>query len=420
MTLLANAQNRMLILQKETIKNIHLNSVDSIVFFSSEHEGTKEDPFSVSETINIAQVIGERDSLIIYVRGFVTNIQEVSLEKGDATIVISDDSIGSTNLLVEKCRYLQKEPFTDVEQIHENDIVVICGKLSYYTKTETLKLNDCYLFSINCNSQTSNEDNIDDNIISIENKDSIVSPIILNICSFNTGDWSGHNYVPGSDEIRDEYRKILVETKANIIGLQEDERYFGEEQEPKTAIYGMYRHYYRTGNSQHMYLAFASDYHITNIREISYVYAPCEKTQKRTFDHKKFIAGDLSIDNKMILVISFHFDWSDKYLRAQQAEQVRAYAKQYDYAIVIGDTNPNDYINREYQGGGNLSDEEWGLWTDNGFTMANKGYFGVFPTMYKGGIIDNIFVLGGTIKEVFTISKDWQRDHKPLCAKVVF
>ena len=246
--------------------------------------------------------------------------------------------------------------------------------------------------------------------------------VIMTVATYNTGDFTGTGYEAGSNGIRDEYRKALSELGANFVGLQEDVKYFGQDQNPATAIYGMFKHYNRRGNSgdDGDFLAFGSDYPVNNVQNIFYTWNP-EVTSTTFYSHTHFIAGEISIGGKTICVITFHLDWRDMYARREQARQIREFAKQYDYAICAGDCNPEYYIDRTTGDGHDVSDEDWAYWTADGFTMANKGYFGTFRTLYnKDEPCDNIFILGGTIKSVKTLIKTYMNDHYPLISEIVF
>lgn len=88
----------------------------------------------------------------------------------------------------------------------------------------------------------------------------------------------------------------------------------------------------------------------------------------------------------------------------------------------MGDTNCENY-----EDGVRLDNtiliEEWDRFKENGYTMANNGYFGLYDTYTSGGVgepIDNIFVKGNIVITNFeVIRKDWMYDHFLLFADLV-
>lgn len=247
------------------------------------------------------------------------------------------------------------------------------------------------------------------------------SSLIIRACSYNLGDFSGTGLVTPSDEGSLAYRKLLGNLNANIIGTQEDVLYYGgdsgmtEGESVRDTIFGMYKNYYREGTGHYNYKAFASDFTISDVRRIEY-------TGGDAFAHPWFLRGIL---NGNILVVSFHFDWQDITRRRKQIAQVISYCADYDKVILMGDTNPSNYS------GGEPVDptihvvyeEDWALFADAGYIMANNGLFGLFNTCKDGNNwypYDNIFVKGGTIRNVEMVTAEYMNDHKPIIATIVF
>ena len=82
-----------------------------------------------------------------YVVGYITEIEEVSLDFGNATYNIAD-AIGGTDVLkVYRGKYLNGEKFTAEDQIEAGDKVLIYGKLKDYNGTPEMDTNN-YIISI--------------------------------------------------------------------------------------------------------------------------------------------------------------------------------------------------------------------------------------------------------------------------------
>lgn len=239
-------------------------------------------------------------------------------------------------------------------------------------------------------------------------------PIRIRVATWNTGDYTGRELT--SEQAIYAYRKLTGELGADIIGTQEDIANFGGEDIAET-FWKMYKYYNRRGTQNLNYKAFASNHPIYNIRQINY-------TGDYEFRHTYFLAGDLFIRGKHILVLSFHFDWSDNDTRQSQIEQTITYAEDYDNVIMMGDTNCANYIDGVPQEPRNLYNIEWPIFSEAGYEMANDGYFGAFPTVgydyddvSRRSPLDNIFVRGTiTINNADIIVKEWTNDHCILYA----
>lgn len=201
------AQNRMLVLRHgEGINNIRINEVDSIIFINSDQSGTKEDPFVISELISLANIVGVRDSMRIYVKGIVTSIQEVDFKKGYATFYISDFKDKNSSVLINRSSYLSGNPFVSNEQIKTNDEVVVCGMYNYINH-ENLYVDNCYLYSVN--GQTFEDEYKKEQTIVIDSLHSLLFEYANDIDSLNYE----------IDSIRHEYTYNVDSLQNNIDSL---------------------------------------------------------------------------------------------------------------------------------------------------------------------------------------------------------
>lgn len=107
---------------------------------------TPETAYTVEKALQLIEA-GEGLESKVYVKGKITNIQEVSPGYGNATYTISDE--GKDNaLLVHRGYYLNGDMFTAEDQIKLNDIVVVYGKLVDYKGTKEFTTGSS-IYSIN-------------------------------------------------------------------------------------------------------------------------------------------------------------------------------------------------------------------------------------------------------------------------------
>lgn len=254
-------------------------------------------------------------------------------------------------------------------------------------------------------------------------------PIILNVGTYNTGVFEGDGLVTPSAEGSLTYRKTIGELNVNILGTQEDMLYYSsmtEGEDVREVIFPMFKNYYRFATGQTNIKAFASDYNIANVQRVSYTGA--------TFNHPWFLVGELTLKGKTILLASFHFDWADVNRRALQIQQLLQFASNYDYAILMGDANVDNCTQPDIQDVPQrdethpfLYEEEFAIFKNAGYDLANGGNFGYFGTyldkeVHPEGMwipFDNIYLKGGKIRNAYPVTKEYMNDHKPVFATIV-
>ena len=107
---------------------------------------TPETAYTVEKALQLIEA-GEGLESKVYVKGKITNIQEVSTTHGNATYTLSDE--GKDNaLLVYRGNYLNGDKFTAEDQIKLNDVVVVYGKLVDYNGTKEITSGSS-IYSIN-------------------------------------------------------------------------------------------------------------------------------------------------------------------------------------------------------------------------------------------------------------------------------
>ncbi|MBQ8351555.1 MAG: hypothetical protein IJY20_05885 [Clostridia bacterium] len=241
----------------------------------------------------------------------------------------------------------------------------------------------------------------------------------IRFATFNIGDFTGLGFAPGSQEGKATIRATMASAGVRLWGLQEDVAYYNKEtkESPYQALYDGYRHYERRGHTEYNYKAFLSDYEIRDVEQIFY-------TGDMKFRHPWFLRGTVEIEGKEICLISLHFDWSDKVVRGEQIRQVIAYADQHEYCIILGDFNPNDYINDGVKNSSRyLHEEEWPIFEAAGYSLANGGGFGYFDTIldnpHSPCPCDNIIVSNNIkIEQVGRVADEWMHDHAILFADI--
>lgn len=99
---------------------------------------------------------GTTKSGTVYVKGFITNIEEVEVVTyGNATFKIAAEQgnhDADIKLEAYRCNFLEKKKFTSTDQIKVDDEVVICGQLQWFGTGESRKpqiAQGCYIYSLN-------------------------------------------------------------------------------------------------------------------------------------------------------------------------------------------------------------------------------------------------------------------------------
>ncbi len=109
-------------------------------------QGTISDPYNVAAALKA--IADEGTVKNVYVKGYITNIQEVSTQYGNATYDISDDVNGINSLNVYRGYYLNDEKFTSEDQIKTGDEVIVFGNLKNYNGTYEFDSGN-YIYSLN-------------------------------------------------------------------------------------------------------------------------------------------------------------------------------------------------------------------------------------------------------------------------------
>ncbi len=119
-------------------------------------KGQKNNPYlltdeELSTLLNTLNTDARPKSDQVYVKGYITDIDEVSTGFGNATFKIAavkGDYNAEIKLKAYRCNYLEKSKFTAEDQIMIDDEVIICGQLQFYSGEPQL-IQGCYIYSQN-------------------------------------------------------------------------------------------------------------------------------------------------------------------------------------------------------------------------------------------------------------------------------
>lgn len=99
---------------------------------TGEGDGTLESPYDVAKALSLI-ASGENDpDAEVYIKGKVSQIEEISPSFGNATYYISADGTTETQLYVFRGYYLNGDKFTSEDQLKVGDEVIILGKLTTF------------------------------------------------------------------------------------------------------------------------------------------------------------------------------------------------------------------------------------------------------------------------------------------------
>ena len=99
---------------------------------TGEGDGTLESPYDVAKALSLI-ANGENDpDAEVYIKGKVSEIEEISAQFGNGTYYISVDGTTDNQLYVFRGKYLNGDKFTSTGQLNVGDEVVILGKLTTF------------------------------------------------------------------------------------------------------------------------------------------------------------------------------------------------------------------------------------------------------------------------------------------------
>ena len=255
----------------------------------------------------------------------------------------------------------------------------------------------------------------------------------IRVATFNTGNFTGRGLKRTTEEARVAYYELMESVNADLWGLQEDSQYFDVADDKATEGTRPYDAVYKYILPNHDGF-FTGTYHgksfLTRFElyDVEQIYYPAPATSYQSsvyhYGHRWFLTGKIMVDGKEITVISLHLDWNCKERRATQLQTLVEFAKKQEYCIIMGDFNPEDYINSVEISKALFYEEELALFAEIGMSYANAGKFGTFDTLLADdaslcGPWDNILVTSN-IKLISAerVALDWMNDHAIVVAEM--
>lgn len=104
-------------------------------------EGTAESPYNVTKAMDLV-LGGETPAGTVYVKGIISQIDDVSMQYGNAQYWISDDGGKTYQLEIYRGKWFGGASFTSTDQIAVGDEVVVSGELTLYKEIVEFKANN--------------------------------------------------------------------------------------------------------------------------------------------------------------------------------------------------------------------------------------------------------------------------------------
>ncbi|MBQ8408918.1 MAG: endonuclease/exonuclease/phosphatase family protein [Clostridia bacterium] len=247
--------------------------------------------------------------------------------------------------------------------------------------------------------------------------------IKIKVATYNVGDYTGKNITHGSEESREAFRAVMKKVDADLWALQEDVEFFNKETK-ETAFDAVYStvlpNYKRNFTGNYNGKAFLTKFELSDVEPVRY-------TGDMKFRHPWYLKGKLAVEDKEITLVCLHFDWSDQAVRAEEIRQLIEFVKTQEYCIIMGDFNPEDYVDDGKKVSNKLFyKEELARFQEVGFDVANAGRFGTFDTIVHDSFnaispcpFDNILV-SPKLKLVAAdrVAEPWMNDHALVWAEI--
>ena len=118
----------------------------------TDNEPQEAKDVTVAEALTIINALEEGATTpeIYNVKGYITTIDEINVEYGNATFDLADEANGSETIKVYRAKGLDNANITDENFVRVGDQVVVCGHLQKYVKNEvvTPEVSNGYVLSI--------------------------------------------------------------------------------------------------------------------------------------------------------------------------------------------------------------------------------------------------------------------------------
>ena len=110
--------------------------VDPFKGLPGKGDGTQANPLDITRALAYAK-LNKKDANTYYIKGTISQIDEVSTQYGNARYYLSNDGTTTDQLQVFRGLYLNGDKFTDSSQISVGKKVLILGTLDFYETTST-------------------------------------------------------------------------------------------------------------------------------------------------------------------------------------------------------------------------------------------------------------------------------------------
>ncbi|MBF1583925.1 MAG: hypothetical protein HXO28_10885, partial [Prevotella sp.] len=108
--------------------------VDPFKGLPGKGDGTQANPLDITRALAYAK-LNKKDANTYYIKGIISQIDEVSTQYGNARYYLSNDGTTTDQLQVFRGLYLNGDKFTDPSQISVGKKVLILGTLDFYEAT---------------------------------------------------------------------------------------------------------------------------------------------------------------------------------------------------------------------------------------------------------------------------------------------
>lgn len=407
--------NKIKIIKFNNKKIIDINTLNSIMF-NDEIKKTivKKRVFDLSYSYQPHEKRMASDTLNVKFGDILTYEKNEIYDWKISTF--NDDVVNNTNTIIEEKTYADCKNINEFTIDNKNiKSIIIQAKrkdegqitdldIESFTKLITLKR-----VKIKSELLSNNEEN---------------KPTFLRVGSYNIGHFcEGVSSEPdGTEDKKIEFRKCLAKMNCNIIGLQENDDFYNLQKTETSynAIYNNFK-YYKNGNKyEYNCNGIISDYEIINEYETIF---------KNNYNQKRYYFNcDVVIDGKAIHLITTQLDFQDSPTRKKQIAELIEEANKYERCIIFGDFNTANRVNNNaYEPYNALFKEDYKLFTDNGFSLANAGYLGEETTLVsrvnalEGNYPwDNVIVSNNIkIKTLEVVKMEYMKDHYPIVVDLV-
>lgn len=272
---------------------------------------------------------------------------------------------------------------------------------------DILDITETILETLDIRIETPNIPKIDELKNKIDNID-LKNSSYLKIVSYNVGlFYDGLSYL--SDEKLEEYkikfRRLFAQENADIMCCQEFMQFINMEQNVEsTQALTDFKYAFNTKDTSYSSVIFGN--------------MDLKNTEKIAFKegNRDYIKTFINFYNKKICIINAHTstDVDFNLNRKKQIDELIEEMKKHEYVIVCGDFNA-------------FSKEEFNLFKDAGFNLANGGVLGWYETWHNcgrpnngwiNGAVDNIIVSSNISIQNVEMIEGQPSDHAPLIAEL--